>query len=84
MRYLYYKNIIVVFLKKNWKWERVLPLERAILIFGAFELEREKENSALVINKIINYSKLYLNDSSYKYINAILQKIKDYYEKKNK
>ncbi|CAM9151857.1 transcription antitermination protein NusB [Mycoplasma marinum] len=74
------KKLITKFTKDSWKWERIAPLERAMLIFGAFELSfRDKK---IVINEIVILAKKYIYEESYKFINAILDKVADYYESK--
>ena len=61
-------------LKKNWDFFRLPPLEKAILIYGAYELffEQEPEHSNLVINNVINFSKAYLEKEKVGYINKVL------------
>ena len=73
------KSTIKRFLIKTWTWSRVLPLERAILIVGAYELLSIEKG--IVINEMVIYSKEYLLGDKYKFINGILQKISDQYEK---
>lgn len=46
------------FIKENWQWERIAPLERAILIYGAFELIIN--DKALVINELVTLTKGYI------------------------
>lgn len=74
------KKLITTFTKDSWTWNRMAPLERAMLLFGAFELSfRDKK---IVINELVILSKGYISGESYKFINAILDKVADYYETK--
>jgi transcription termination factor NusB len=52
-------------------------LERAILIFAAYELFLEKNAcyEKAIIDQVINFSKVYLDENKYKYINKILDLI---------
>ena len=74
-----FKKIVIKYLKKGWTWGRIDPLERAILIYGAFEMSHL--DKALVINEMIILTKGYIPGNNYKYINSILDKVGDYYEK---
>lgn len=73
------RGIISHYIKSTWTWDRLPILERAVLLEGAFELR--KMDSGIVINEMIIYSKEYLLDNKYKFINAILQKISSEYAK---
>lgn len=72
-----FKKLVQKFIKGTWTWERLAPLERAILIFGAFELNIA--DRALVINELVTIAQGFIPGESYKFINAILDKIGDYY-----
>ncbi len=79
-KYDYLKKLITTFTKDNWTWNRMAPLERAMLLFGAFELSfRDKK---IVINELVILSQGYISGESYKFINAILDKVAKYYETK--
>lgn len=80
--YLKFKKIIIHFLKNSWDWTRVSPLERAILIYGAYELTFN--DKALVINELVIITRGYIPGDSYKWINATLESIGLYYEKQKK
>lgn len=77
--YEIFKKLIVQFIDKTWTWNRLTSLNRAILIYGAFELSFN--DKPLVIDVLVRYAKEYAPDSSYKFINSILDKIGNYYEK---
>ena len=61
-------------LKEDWDFSRLPPLEKAILIYGAYELlfEQEPHHSRLVINNVLNFSKAYLEKEKIGYINKVL------------
>lgn len=73
-----YVKLLSLFLSKNWSWERIAPLEKAILIFGAFELAFG--NKKIVINELVSYAKAFIHDDNYKFINGVLDKVGVYYE----
>ncbi len=74
------KKMIVKFLKQGWGWKRLAPLERAMLLYGSFELSFKPK--AVVINEIVTLAKGYIIEESYKFINAILDKVAGEYEHK--
>lgn len=61
-------------LKSTWEFSRLPPLEKAILIYGAYELllEHKESHSNLVINNLINFSKAYLEKEKIGYVNKVL------------
>ncbi len=74
-----FKKIIILFTKKSWNWKRISPLNRSLLLYGAFEMSFT--NKAIVIDVLIKLTKKYSPDESYKFINSILDKVGKYYEK---
>ena len=77
-KYEQFKKLIQKYLKGTWSWERIAPLERAILIYGAFELMFKDKGT--VTNGLVILTKGYIPGDSFKFINAILDKMGDYYE----
>lgn len=73
-----YRKLISSYLSANWNWSRISPLERAILVFGAFELGFAEKK--IVINELVSYTKGFVPGDNYKFINAVLDKIGVYYE----
>jgi transcription termination factor NusB len=64
------------------------PLEKAILIYGVYELlfGQSPNYEKVIIDQTINFSKAYLEESKYKYINKVLDllfKEKNYVENTN-
>ncbi len=70
-------------LKKGWIIDRLLPMDRSILRVAAYELLKENISPpAVVINDAVDLAKVYGEDeNSYKFINAVLDKIKKNAEK---
>ncbi|MCE8162824.1 MAG: hypothetical protein I3273_01345 [Candidatus Moeniiplasma glomeromycotorum] len=68
------KQKVSVKLKKNWDFSRLPPLEKAILIYSAYELffGQKPEHSSLVINNVVNFNKAYLEKEKLGYINKLL------------
>ncbi|MCE8169411.1 MAG: hypothetical protein I3273_04805 [Candidatus Moeniiplasma glomeromycotorum] len=61
-------------LKIGWEFSHLPPLERAILIYATYELLVRKNANLyrMIIDQTINFSKSYLENGKYKYINKIL------------
>ena len=69
-------------MKENWEFSSLPPLEKAILIFAGYELifGSNAHYPKIIIDQVINFSKVYLEEKKYKYINKVL----DLLSKKNK
>ncbi len=72
-------STIKKYLISSWTWERLAPLEKAILIFGTFEMQIE--DLPLVINELIIIARGLIPNDNYQYINSILDKIGNEYAK---
>ena len=72
-------KLIQRFTRANWSWERIAPLNKAILVYGAYEMLFN--DKALVIDVLVDYSKEFSPDDTFKFINSVLDKVGDYYEK---
>lgn len=60
-------------LKEGWTFSRLLPLEKAALIYSTYEIFfNEKVFIPSLINQMVDFSKKYLEPDKYKYINKIL------------
>jgi N utilization substance protein B len=70
-----YKERIIPLLKKDWPIDRLPKMELAILLVATHELIHEKIDKKVVINEAIELSKKYCDDSSYQFINGILNKV---------
>ena len=64
-------------MKITWKFYRLPPLEKATLTYAAYKIIFDNINNhqVLLINQIINFSKKYLEENKYKYINKVLDLI---------
>ena len=67
------KKIIIAALSADWEWERLQPLVRAILLYGTYELFLN--NPKIVINEMINITKIYISGTVYKLVNKVLDLI---------
>ena len=60
---------------KNWDFERIGDMERAILRLGAYEILFSAMDKAIVINEALEIAKNFGNEASTKFINGILDGI---------
>lgn len=72
-------KLIKQFTKASWAWDRISALNRAILVYGSYEMLFN--DKALVIDVMVKYAKEFCPDESYKFINSVLEKVGTYYEK---
>lgn len=63
----------------NWKFERLSFVEQAILLCALTELDLKQDDKAVIIDEAIKLVKVYADEESYPYINAVL----DAYEPKH-
>ncbi len=62
----------------NWKFSRIATVDRNILRLGTFELmAKENTPDAVVINEAVELAKIYSTQESSKFVNGILDKIKE-------
>lgn len=61
-------------LKKDWSFDRLPPLEKAVLVYATHELifGQKKDYRKMIIDQAINFSKAYLEEGKYRYINKNL------------
>lgn len=69
-KYVLFKNLIIKALNNAWIWERLQPLIRAILLYGLYELFINEPK--VVINEMINITKIYTIGDEYKLVNKVL------------
>ena len=63
-------------LKEGWNFSHLPPLEKAVLVYTTHEILFTKEIFIpALINQIVEFSKRYLEEDKYKYINKILDLI---------
>lgn len=69
-------NLISSHLSSSWTMERINKVSLAILRTSAYEMKFQAgSNPKIVIDEAVNIAKEYGSDDSYKFINAILDKI---------
>lgn len=59
-------------LSKEWSFQRISLLEKQILRFGLFELEKKEIENSVVIAEMIRLCKKFSTEASSQYIHAIL------------
>lgn len=69
-KYVLFKNLIIKTLNNAWIWERLQPLIRAILLYGLYELFINEPK--VVINEMVNITKIYTIGDEYKLVNKVL------------
>ena len=69
-KYDLFKNLIIKALNNAWIWERLQPLIRAILLYGLYELFINEPK--VVINEMVNITKIYTICDEYKLVNKVL------------
>lgn len=69
-KYVLFKNLIIKALNSAWIWERLQPLIRAILLYGLYELFINEPK--VVINEMVNITKIYTIGDEYKLVNKVL------------
>jgi transcription termination factor NusB len=64
-------------LKTGWDFSQSPPLEKSILIYSIYEFDLESNLGLekMIIDQVINFSKVYLEEEKFKYINKILDLI---------
>lgn len=63
---------------KNWDIGRLSFIDRAILRFSIFSLLNENDlDEKIIINEAIEIAKIYGNEDSYKFINGILDAVRN-------
>ena len=70
----YLQEKITENLKESWEFSSLPPLEKAILIFAGYELTfgSNAHYPKIIIDQVINFSKVYLEENKFKYINKNL------------
>lgn len=67
---------------KNWDFERINAVDKAILRFSVFSMIFEKELSKkIIINEAIELAKIFGVEDSYRFVNGILDAIRESEEK---
>jgi len=75
---------VIISKLKNWRFDRISAIDRSILRFSIFSILHEDDlPTKIVINEAIEIAKQYGTDDSYKFINGILDAIKEIRESTN-
>ncbi len=72
------KTILVILgkhLNKTWTWKRLSYIDQALLIEAYSESKTLETPKAVLIDQTIITARKYSNDETYKFINAILDKV---------
>jgi N utilization substance protein B len=64
---------------KNWKLERIAPIDRNILRLGIYELLYEALDEKIIIDEAVEIAKKYGSSDSFQFINAILDAVNKKY-----
>jgi len=60
---------------KDWDYDRIGKVEKAILRLGVYELTETETDKPIIINEALNMAKDLCADESHKFINGLLDKI---------
>ncbi len=67
---------------KNWDFQRIASVDKAILRFSIFSILFEKDLSKkIIINEAIELSKIFGSEDSYRFVNGILDAIREFEKK---
>jgi N utilization substance protein B len=61
---------------KDWDYESIGKVEKAILRLGAYEIIIERTDKRIIINEAIELAKVLADNRSSKFINAVLDAVK--------
>lgn len=70
-----YVQLLSKHLKKDWTFDRLSVMERAILLVATCELLESELPKTIVINEAVILAKRFCDDDSYKFVNGILSQI---------
>lgn len=77
MNHLMFVDKLIDEQAQNWSTLRMLSADKNILRLGTYELcfAPEKTDAAVIINEAVNLARIYGEEESYKFVNAILDAI---------
>ncbi len=67
-----YSQLLSKYLKAGWTFDRLSPMERAILLIAACEILEHDTPGTVVINEAVENAKKFCDEKSYKFINGVL------------
>ena len=60
-------------------WEQIDPVEKCVLLVGAFELTKKPEIPwKVVINEAVGLCKMFGSEDAHKYVNGVLDKVAEF------
>lgn len=74
------KDIINDNLAKTWTFDRLNLIEQAILLLFSLEILNRRSEKQVAIDTAVDLTKKYCDEKSYKFVNAVLDKIGKNYE----
>ncbi len=69
------KEQIKPYIKQGWTWNRLLNIDKAILVEAIAESKVFETDKSIIIDQAVVTAKNFSDESSYKFINYILDKI---------
>ena len=69
------EDLIKKNLTKDWDYERLGFLERALLLMGAYEIRYTDTDKPVIINEIIEIAKVYCDEEASGLLNGVLDKL---------
>ena len=70
-----YAEFIKQHLNPEWKYERLLAIDKAILLCAISEYAIDEAARAVIINEAVEIAKVYSSEDSYAFINGILDSL---------
>ena len=69
------RNLLNENVSDSWQFDRLNYVDQAILLEAYSEFKTENTDKAILIDQSVITAKKYSDDASYKYINAVLEKV---------
>ncbi|WP_338973090.1 transcription antitermination protein NusB [Spiroplasma endosymbiont of Panorpa germanica] len=69
------EEVASLHLSKEWSWNRIPNIFKAIIVVGIYEIKFLKVAKAIIINEMVELARTYQPDLDSKFINAILDKV---------
>ena len=69
------EQLITAKLSKDWDYDRLGYIERALLLMGAYEIKYTGTDKPVIINEIVEIAKLYCDEDAAGLLNGVLDNI---------
>lgn len=69
------EDLIKENLTKDWDYDRLGFVERALLLMGAYEIRYTETDKPVIINEIIEIAKVYCDEEASGLLNGVLDKL---------